>query len=588
MVNKKAEKSVTLAKRLYREYMRPHIGKFMLAVGCMVIVAASTALNAWLMQPALDDIFLKKDVTMLALIPLVVLGIAVIKGVATFGQDVVMKTVGQKMVTAMQMDLYKHLLDADIRHYTKMASGKLLSQFSNDIFLIRKNVTRVIAGVFKESITLVFLIGVMFYQSVTLSLIAFFAFPLAIYPIVRLGKRMRKVSRKTQEALEHFVSRLDDSFQGIRMVKAFTGEKHEYDRAKEKADEILGLYIKGARTESASSPIMETLSGLAIAAVIWYGGYQVIEGHTTPGSFFSFITALLMAYRPVKALSRINNAMQEGMAAMVRVFAVMDAVPEVRDKPGAKVLEVSEAEIAFDGVSFGYEAESRALEGLSFTIPAGKKAALVGASGAGKSTVMHLLLRFYDPQEGTITLNGEDVRDVTLQSLREHMALVNQEATLFDDTIRNNIAYANPEASEAEVIAAAKRASAHDFIEQLPEGYDTPIGQHGVKLSGGQRQRLAIARAMLKDAPILLLDEATSALDAVSESHIREALRSLLKGRTSLIIAHRLSTIQDADIIFVLDEGRLAEQGTHDELLAEGGVYKRLYDTQFHDKALPG
>ncbi len=569
-----------LLKRLLFEYIKPHRKRIFFAVLCMILVAAATATNAWMMQPVLDQIFLNKDRHMLFIIPAAVLGIAILKGLGNYGQSVIMKYVGQRIVTDMQLSLYQHLLHADISLFQAQSSGKLLSRFTNDIMLIRRTASTFFVSVAKEFFTLIFLVGVMLYQSVTLSIIALLVLPLAIYPLVRTSKRMRKISSKTQEELGHYTSTLDDAFQSIRMVKAYGRENYEITRAKNVMEGIFNLYFKAARIESISSPMMEILSSLAIAGVIGYGGMQVIGGSTTPGAFFSFIAALLMAYRPMRSLSGLGTSLQEGLAASNRFFNMLAIKPRITELPNAKPLARTISEIKFTNVTFHYTTLP-ALNMMNLTVPTGKRIALVGESGSGKSTVMNMLLRFYDPNDGIITINGQDIRSYTIESLRNNIAIVNQEATLFDDTIRANILYGKPDASEDEMITAAYSAAAHDFISTLPMGYDTLVGQNGIRLSGGQRQRIAIARAMLRDAPILLLDEATSSLDPISEHQVQLALDRLMKGRTTIVIAHRLSTIMNADIIYVLSAGTVIESGTHNELLKKGGEYSKHYERQF-------
>ena len=552
----------------------------------MLLVAGATAGNAYMIQPALDHIFFQKNALMLNLIPLVVIGLSMVKGFATYGQSVLMKSIGQRLVMDLQVELYSHLLYADIAMFNATASGKLLSRFSNDIYMIRKNVTNVITALARELVTLVALVGVMFYENFELSLIAMLVMPIAIYPTRRLGRRMRKVSRKTQEDLGKYISHLDDSFQGIRIVKSHANEQGEIARAGKIMNGIFELLMKAIRIESLPAPIMETLGGIAIASVIWYGGHQVFAGTTTAGAFFSFIAALLMTYRPLKGLSGVNSNLQEGLAAVSRIYEVLDVQPKITNAPGARPLQVDKGKIEFENVHFTYDEGKMALKDLSFTIQAGQRVALVGTSGAGKTTIINMMTRFYDPENGSISIDGQNIRNVTLSSLRQSIAMVNQEATLFDDTIRNNIAYGMPDASEEAIIAAAYDAAAHDFILELPQGYDTMIGQHGVRLSGGQRQRIAIARAMLKNAPILLLDEATSALDTISEQQIQQALDRLMQGRTTIVIAHRLSTIEHVDCIFVVKDGEIVESGTHAELLKKHGDYARLYHRQFERQAV--
>lgn len=570
-----------LLVRLWREYIYPYRKRIFYSVFCMLLAAGATAANAWIMQPVLDEIFLKQDRTMLAYLPLGVFLIALFKAWAGYQQMVIMKTLGQRITSDLQMTLFNHLLYADIALFSRESSGKLLSRFSNDIQVIRRNLTNVMVGLVRESITLVALVGVMFYQSWQLSLIAFSVFPLAVLPVLKMGRRMRKVSHHTQEELGALTSTLDDTFQGIRVVKSYRGEKFESMRASMRLESLLRLYTKSARIDSAPPPLMEALGGLAIAGVVWYGGVQVLEGSTTPGAFFSFIAALIMAYRPAKMLSNINTGLQEGLAAIERFFNVIDTKPMIADRADAKPLILGSGKVELADVSFRYHSDEPILTHVSLVANPGERVALVGESGGGKSTIMNLILRFYDVESGKILIDDQDIRHVTLDSLRRHISVVSQENVLFDDTIRANIAYAIENPDEQAVIEAAKAAAAHEFISALPQGYDTLVGQHGMRLSGGQRQRIAIARAMLKNAPILLLDEATSALDPVSEKLVQEALDRLMENRTTLVIAHRLSTVIDADRLYVIRRGEVAESGTHQELLAKGGVYSMLFKKQF-------
>lgn len=570
-------KTIPLIKRLLKQYIAGHTWALVLAVTCMMVVAAATATNAWMMQPMLDDVFLKKDSNMLVYIPIMVFAIGATSAVASYGQTVIMRNVGQRIIADMQIDLFSHLMNADLAVFHDQASGRLISRFTNDIMLMRNAVSTVLTGIAKDFFSMIFLVGLMFHQSLQLALIAFVVFPLAILPVIKLGNRMRKLSDSTQQQLGNFAAQLDETFHGVRMVKAYGREEYEISRARNIIEKLYNLYFSGSRVQAAASPIMELLTGASIASVIWYGGYNVIHGTTTPGAFFSFVTAMIMAYKPAKTLVTLNNSLQEGMAAANRLYSVLDMKPKISEHPNAKILKVSGGAIRFENASFSYSPEVCAINDITIDVPSGKTVALVGASGSGKSTMVNLLLRFYDLNRGMITVDNQDIRDVTISSLRQNMSLVSQEIVLFDDTVRANIAYGRLDASDDDIILAAKMAAADEFIRELPQGYDTMIGPHGVKLSGGQRQRLAIARAVVKDAPILLLDEATSSLDNTSERIVQEALEKLMHNRTTLVVAHRLSTIRNADIIYVLDHGNIIETGTHDSLLQKNGLYYNLY-----------
>ncbi len=577
--------TAALVSRLVREQVRPHFGRLSFSVICMGLVAGATAANAWLMQPMLDKVFLERDETMLWLIPLIVFVIAVVKGLATYGQSVTMNYIGQRIISTVQLQMFTHLMRTDIAYFTATSTGRLISRFNNDANLLRAAVSNALTGIARDALTVIFLVFVMFERDWLLALIAFFVFPVAIYPIVRLGRRMRKVSANTQVQMGELTTLLDETFRGARHVRAYGMEKYEISRAGRVIEAIFELVQKAARVRSASHPIMETLGGIAIAIVILYGGSQVLAGSTTPGTFFSFITALLLAYEPMKRLATLNANLQEGLAAAHRIFELTDQEPDISDAADATDLGRAKGAIRLEGVHFGYEAGRSALSGVDMEVVSGETVALVGPSGAGKSTVLNLIPRFYDCSEGRIVIDGHNIRDLTLTSLRSNIALVTQDITLFDDTVRANISYGRADATDEDIIAAAKAADAHDFISALSNGYDTHVGGRGLKLSGGQQQRIAIARAMLKDAPILLLDEATSALDTETERQVQKALNTLTKNRTTIVIAHRLSTVTSADRIYVMDDGRIVETGTHAELLARKGAYARLYAIQFADQA---
>ena len=566
----------------------------------MLFISLTTAVNAWLMQPVLDEIFLKKEADMLLLIPIAVLVNSIVKGVASFYQSSTMKVVGQRVVNDIQMRLYSHLVHADMALFNQHHSGKLISRFTNDINAMRRCVSDILTGLACELVTLMGLIGVMIYQSASLAFISLMAIPIAFLPIFRLGRRMRKIARGMQEEIGSFAARLDETFQNIGVIKSYCREEYEIDRAKGATQSILAMYKKAAIIDSLSSPIMETIGGVAVALVIWYGGMEVVNGTTTPGAFFSFVTALLMAYKPLKSISQLNTSMQEGLAASKRVFNMIDEKPIIVDRPQKTLIDLvanasshddgkhrpdygdivhfsANKDIIFRDIHFSYKDDSRILVDLNMTIQRGQTVALVGSSGVGKSTILQLIQRFYDPNEGFITIGGIDIKSISLTSLRSSIGFVSQDVTLFDDTIEENIRYGRLDATRDEIENAAMAAAAHEFIANMPQGYDTQIGQNGAKLSGGQRQRIAIARAMLKNAPILLLDEATSALDSISEQQVQKALESLKKGRTTIVIAHRLSTIESADVIYLISSGRVIEHGSHSYLLGSSGEYTKLY-----------
>ncbi|HJZ18396.1 MAG TPA: ABC transporter transmembrane domain-containing protein [Stellaceae bacterium] len=577
-------RSAALVWRLARDFMRPHVRRILFAFLLMGLAAASTAGRAWLMEPVLDRIFVAREGSLLLLIAGGALALALVKGLADYGEAVLMTRVGQRVIADVQIALFARLMRADLAYFHAHPSGTLISRFTSDAALLRGAAANVLVGIGKDAVTVVFLVGVMFYQDWLLALVSFFVFPLAIRPIVAIGRRIRRVTANAQAEIGEFTTLLSQTFQGARHVKAYGMEQYEEQRAGGLIERLFALIDRGTRTRSRASPMMEALGGTAIAVVILYGGHQVISGARTPGALFSFITALLLAYQPLKSLANLNASLQEGLAAAQRIFEVLDVEPTIRDMAGARPLHIAGGEIRFDKVRFGYVPGAAAIDGLSLTIPAGHTVALVGPSGAGKSTMLNLIPRFFDTDSGRIAIDGQDVRNVTIASLRGAIALVAQEVSLFDDTVRANIAYGRFGASFDEVEEAARAAAADAFIRELPQGYDTMVGEHGVRLSGGQRQRIAIARAMLKNAPILLLDEATSALDSESERQVQRALNTLIRGRTTLVIAHRLSTIQGADLICVVDRGRIVETGRHSELLARGGLYARLYAMQFAEQ----
>ncbi|MDH5748370.1 MAG: ABC transporter ATP-binding protein/permease, partial [Rhodospirillales bacterium] len=478
-----------LMGRLLRENVRPYWRWIGLALVCMAVMATATAMSAWLMKPVVNDIFIGRNRDLLWLIGGAVLVTFAVKGIANYAQSTLMSFVGLKIIADNQNRLYAHLSHMDLAFFHARQTGSLISRFTVDIIQMRAAVSNVLTGFGKDLLSLVGLVVVMFVQDWQLSLISFFVFPVAVFPIVRLGRRMRKVTTNTQEEMGLFTTLLEQTFQGIRVVKAYGMEQYEQGRMAGIIGRIFELTFKSARIRAMSSPIMETLGGVAVAIVIIYGGLRVIEQQTDAGAFFSFITALLLAYEPMKRLANLNSSLQEGLAGTQRLFALLDEKPAIMEKPGATALAVIRGAVRFEDVDFAYGADTPALKGVTLEVPAGKTAALVGPSGAGKSTILNLIPRFYDVNTGRILIDGNDVRDVTLASLHASIALVSQEITLFDDTVRANIAYGRAGAGEDDILAAAKAAAAHEFIQDLPLGYETMVGEQGVKLSGGQRQR---------------------------------------------------------------------------------------------------
>lgn len=576
-------RSLALIERMLRSYLRPYLWLLGISILANIIVAVTTGALPWFIQQAIDKVFTEQDQQMLVLIPAGVVAISLMRGVATYGSNVIMSFVGQRSTSNLQRDLFARLVRGDLAYVSSQHTGEYISLFMNDATRLRDTVSGIIISLVRHLLTIVALIIFMFSVNWQLALIyTIIVVPMGISSMRRLGKVTRTASRKGLEETGGLSTLIAETLGGLRIVKAYGQEEHQIKRAATVIDRVLDFTMTALRARAAASPAIEALAGIAIGAIIYFGGYQAIQGNLSAGEFMGFVTALLAVYQPLRSVANMQTILQEGVSAGARVFAILDQSDDIVDAPGVKPLAVSDGVVQFDNVTFQYATrDAPALHGVSIDVPAGQTVALVGASGSGKSTLLNLVLRFFDTDSGHIRVDGQDIRDVSLLSLRNASALVTQDPFLFDDTIANNIAYGQDEPGQERIEDAARKAAAHDFIMEMPDGYETRVGEGGARLSGGQKQRVAIARAMLKNAPILLLDEATSALDTASEQQVQSALSSLMKGRTSLVIAHRLSTIMHADNIYVLDQGRVCESGTHQELLAKNGIYADLHAKQF-------
>ncbi|MGD0486713.1 MAG: ABC transporter transmembrane domain-containing protein [Syntrophorhabdales bacterium] len=572
---------MALYLRLLR-FLRPYWVKLAFAMAFMSLVAATSGLTAYLVQPVMDKIFFEKNGRLLVLIPFGVVLLYLARGVFDYLQAYLMGFVGQKIITDIRNLVFKRLQLQPLAFFDKTPTGLIISRITNDISLIQGAVADSFTAILKDAFTIIGLVFVVFYRDWKLAIIAFIVLPFATYPIIAFGRRLRKISVQNQKAMAKLTSFLHETITAQRIVKAFTMESYEGGKFNDENENLFRIVVRRYKVKALSSPVMEVLGGIAVAFIIWYGGSAVISGRSTPGNFFSFTTALLLLYEPIKRLNKENHNIQQGLAAAQRVFEVVDRVPEVADKPGAIEIAAVKGMIDFIDVSFKYE-DKMVLKHINLRIARNETVALVGESGVGKTTLVNLILRFYDVTDGSLMLDGIDIRDVTTTSLRENIALVTQDVILFNDTILNNITHGKPQDIQ-KVEAAIRSAYAHEFIAKLPKKLDTVAGERGVRLSGGQKQRIAIARALYKDAPILILDEATSSLDSASEVEVQRALENLMKGRTTIIIAHRLSTIMNADRIVVLDGGSIVQEGTHRELIGVEGRYKSLYQLQFRDE----
>jgi subfamily B ATP-binding cassette protein MsbA len=567
------------------KYLPPYKGQLGLAVFFMMVAALATAAFAQLLQPVLDKAMIgvhNDPTTVHKVIPLglLILLAFVVRGIATYIQTIKLNKVSQSIIADIQRDVFAHFMTLDLKFFHTYPSGQLVSRVTNDVNVMRAAVSDSVIGFGNNLLTLIFLFSVMLWQDWKLTLITLIVFPLASGLVVYLGRRLRKVSQSIQGETANLMGVLTQIFQGIRQVQAFGMEEAEKEKAGRAVMLVRNLNIKAVRIGSLSTPINEVLVGLVIFGIIVYGGYRIADGELSPGGLLSFIAAFSLAYEPMKKLAKLNNSLQLGVGAAERVLEMLAFNPQIVDKPDAIKLKTVRPAIQFADVAFRYDPddeETVALNGVSFIAPAGKTTALVGSSGSGKTTILSLLLRFYDPQSGTIIIDNMPISDVTIESLRNNMAFVSQDITIFNDTIEANIAYGLKDATPDMVRAAAIAAAADEFITRMPEGYMTIVGENGVRLSGGQRQRISLARAILRNAPILLLDEATSALDNESERAVQQTLTEMQKDRTTIVIAHRLSTVQHADQIIVMDKGRIVETGTHDELLQKNQHYSRMH-----------
>tara|TARA_B100000579_G_C22843730_1_gene863117 strand:+ start:406 stop:2163 length:1758 start_codon:yes stop_codon:yes gene_type:complete len=573
--NKNINKKIVF--RLIKNYIFPHKIKIFLALLMMIVSAGATGLHAWLVRPALDDVLIKGDKEMLFLIPIAIIIVTFCKGLATYIHSFQMSKVAHIVIAKLQTEMFEKLMYFNLKFFNDSKSGNIISRLINDTYFLRMAIVKSVTGVIKDFLVIIFLLGNMFYQSWELTIFAFFAFPLALWPIKKIGKSIRKITHNIQSEIAVFSNALSESIKGIRQVKAYNREEFEKSKSFKTISQIKNYFIKSAFISNRLSPLMEFIGSLAIALSIYIGGVFVLNETMTTGQFMSFLVSLLLAYQPVKALGNLNISIQEGLAGADRIFQLMDSeINQLESDNNKNNLIVSKGKIQIENLNFSYE-DKYILNDLNILIPEGKKVAIVGLSGSGKSTIISLLLRFFNTYKGKIYIDDQDISQYTLKSLRENIALVTQDTMLFNETIETNIRYGNLDASEDEIKKAAYEAGVSDFSNDFPNKLKTIVGESGIKLSGGQRQRIAIARAIIKNAPILLLDEATSSLDNVTEQKIQNSINKLMKNRTSLIIAHRLSTIEDADIIYILNKGKIEDYGTHNELINKSKLYSKLH-----------
>ena len=569
-------------------FLRPYFWPyFVIAMACSLGYSATEGALPFMVQWLMDDVFVKKNVAILYYIPGAVIGIFLIRGLLNFGQHYLSDYVGLRIIQDVRNLLVQHLQYMSLSFFSRHPSGTLLSRVGNDVTLLRGALTDAMASFLKDTTSVIVLVVVAFVKDWFLASIAFVVFPASVLPVMRFSRKIKGITRRSQVRTGTLTAYLQESIQGNRVVKAFGMEEYETQRFTNENSRLLKQSLRASRMRGVVAPVIELLAAFGIGSVVWYGGWSVIGGSRTPGEFMAFMAAMFLMYQPFKSLTRTYAMVHQGLAGAERVFEILDEAPEVHDRPNAQAAPRFARAIEFHDVGFAYGA-TPVLKGVNLVIRAGEMVALVGVSGAGKSTLADLILRFYDVDSGRITIDGVDIRDVTLVSLRAQIGIVTQHTFLFNDSVRNNIAYGDPRRGMDDVVAAAQAAHAHEFVTAMHKGYDSVVGELGMQLSGGQRQRLAIARAVLKDAPILILDEATSSLDNESERLVQDALENLMTTRTTLVIAHRLSTIRKADRIVVLVDGEIAEEGTHEELLGRKGAYSRLYSLQLLENETAG